>query len=328
LKIDGEDCMRTETRVINGVSVTVALPEGNDSWKGSIISIPELRSIPHHLCVDQDTYSIDGLGIFTYHADSYEAESDNVLIPFDAPDSIGRWKLQGAYGTGGGSGLPDPSGKAGEVLFSDGSAYVLRKFKASDIQPDFTASFSCSVGIVEQGFNVVNPTLSMSYNDIAQSARYKDSDTNVWEPILPNVTSVVLQTSYVRNSPSGLTFTLEAVGPEGEIVTRTAGITWRARRYWGAGNGILPADVPALSSSDLQAGRGNTLNVTAGAGLLITYAIPSGQGTPVFSVGGFVGGFHLAASNVDVTNILGVTSPYDIYQSDNVGLGTTTVVVS
>ena len=321
--------MRTETRVINGIPVTVALPEGNDSWKGSVVSIPELRSIPHHLCNDLDTYSIDGIGIFTYHSDSYEAESDSVLIPFDAPDSIGRWKLQDAYGSGGGNpNLPDPVGKNGEVLFSDGTTYVLRKFKASDIQPDFAATFNCAVGVVEVGATVSTPSFTSSYNDTPTAARFKDSDNSIWTDILPpTTTSFSSPYTFTKNFSGAVSFTLEVTGPDATI-SRSVSIAWRARRYWGVGNGNDAAFISGLSNSDLQSGRGISFTVSAGPGQLISYAFPSGQGTPVFSVGGFVGGFHLAASNVAVTNVFGVVTAYDLYQSDNVDLGTTTVVVS
>ena len=52
------------------------------------------------------------------------------------------------------------------------------------------------------------------------------------------------------------------------------------------------------------------------------YAVPESMGAPTFSVGGFAGGFFLAEDGVLVGGV-----PYDLWESDNVGLGITTVKV-
>lgn len=323
--------MRTETRIIDGRSVQYVIPEGNDSWKGSCISIPELRSIPRHLCNDQDTYSVDGIGVFTFHAGSLDLESNSVLIPFDAPDSIGRWQLQDAYGSGSGgvSGLPDPVGKEGYAVFSDGSNFVLRKFQSTDIQPDFSATFNCNYSLLELGATATTPAFTTTYNDTPLQTRYRDTDFSTWDVLNPaTLTSFSSPHNYTKLAPSGVTFTLEVTGPNSVVITRTRTITWRARRYWGVSSGVDSTAILGLSGSDLQAGIANSFTVNAGPGLHILYAFPAGSGTPTFSVGGFVGGFHLAASGLSVTNSFGVTVLYDLYQSDNDSLGSTVVVVS
>jgi hypothetical protein len=67
-------------------------------------------------------------------------------------------------------------------------------------------------------------------------------------------------------------------------------------------------------------------NVNAGdmaANQKIYYAAPESAGAPTFTVGGFVGGFFLAQDGVSVGGV-----PFDLWESDNVGLGVTTVAVT
>jgi hypothetical protein len=57
------------------------------------------------------------------------------------------------------------------------------------------------------------------------------------------------------------------------------------------------------------------------------FALPTSYGTPLFNVGGFDGGFNLIKT-FNFTNYSGHTESYDVWISDNIGLGTTTVKVS
>jgi hypothetical protein len=239
--------------------------------------------------------------------------------------------LQDAYGAGGGgsSSLPDPLNKSGQALFSDGSVYVLRSLKASDIKPDFAATFSCSVSTVEIGTTVVTPGLSMTYNEVPLAARYQDSDNNSWSDLNPPTTTYTASPyTFTKTTQASVSFILEVTAPDATVITRGTGINWRPRRHWGTSVGFDQTTILALSGSDLQSGKGVSFTVNATGGNRITYAFITGSGVPVFSVGGFVGGFHQVATNQPITNSLGATANYDIWQSDNIDLGSTTVVVS
>ena len=77
----------------------------------------------------------------------------------------------------------------------------------------------------------------------------------------------------------------------------------------------------------LQGSKAKTFTVNAGAGQHIYYAIPTRYGTPAFKVGGFDGGFSKAGT-IQFKNASGYTESYDIWISDNAGLGNTTVNVA
>lgn len=76
----------------------------------------------------------------------------------------------------------------------------------------------------------------------------------------------------------------------------------------------------------LRSSKLSSFTVTAGAGQYIYYCVPKRFGTCSFTVGGFDGGFDLAAT-VSFTNGSGYTEDYYVYRSTNAGLGNTTVGV-
>ena len=99
--------------------------------------------------------------------------------------------------------------------------------------------------------------------------------------------------------------------------------------YYGVlenGADISSATILSLTRK-LQSNKGITFSVNPGATQKIAYAIPTRYGTPNFNVGGFDGGFGLEKT-FDFTNASGYTESYDVWLSENVGLGETTVKVS
>lgn len=96
--------------------------------------------------------------------------------------------------------------------------------------------------------------------------------------------------------------------------------------YYGIGAPAQTGEAFITSLASVQHfNRKTTFTVDAGDNVdnfKIYYAAPEGAGAPTFEVGGFAGGFFLAEDGV----LVGGT-PYDLWESDNVGLGVTTVTV-
>ena len=112
------------------------------------------------------------------------------------------------------------------------------------------------------------------------------------------------------------------------VVSRTVGITFQPKVYWGKTNKeqLENADILALEGSSLAGGRGRTFTVNAGEGEKIVYTFPTSFGTPTFNVGGFDGGFKKART-LEFTNASGYKQSYDVWMSVNAGLGSTAVTV-
>lgn len=111
--------------------------------------------------------------------------------------------------------------------------------------------------------------------------------------------------------------------------TKTASIQWLNGVYTGAA--AIPATINSAFirtlTKSLQSGKSKTFTANAATGAYIWYACPVRYGTPNFNVGGFDGGFTKIAT-LDYTNPSGYTESYQVWRSDNAGLGNTTVKVS
>lgn len=195
----------------------------------------------------------------------------------------------------------------------------------------FTVNLNSLVTIAEVNQTINTPAFNASYNLTVDSATLTDSD-NVSPQTLANpFTSFNSIYNFTKNSFGDVvTFTLNATSST-QNSSGTATITWGQRLYWGTST--IPGSynesfIENYLSSQVTTSVNKTFTVTAGSLDKIYFACRSAYGTPTFTVGGFEGGFFLAASGVSVTNAYGFTENYDIYESDNVGLGLTTVVVS
>lgn len=181
-------------------------------------------------------------------------------------------------------------------------------------------SFTNNVNTVEMGSTVTAVTLTWALNK---------------EPVSQKVDNDAIDKSLRTKALTGQsitankTFTLAAVDERDKTVTKTTAITFQNGVYWGVGDDRTSFDSAFILSltRGLQASKAKTFTVNAGAGKHIYYAVPARYGACAFNVGGFDGGFGKVGT-IQFTNGSGYTESYDIYKSDNAGLGNTTVKVS
>ena len=171
-----------------------------------------------------------------------------------------------------------------------------------------------SVGVAEMGSTVNGVILSWTTNKIPVSLTVDGESVDV------NAESIQLDTSITANK----TFTVLATDERGATDSATTGITFLNGVYYGVGT--EDTDLLTLNKK-LQSGKGLTFTVNAADGQYIIYALPTRYGTPGFNMGGFDGGFSKYGT-FSVTNASGYTENYDVWVSDNTGLGSTTVKVS
>ena len=128
---------------------------------------------------------------------------------------------------------------------------------------------------------------------------------------------------------SNKTYTLNVTDERGATDSGSTTVQFRNGTYYGAvasGTNITNDVLLGLTKA-LNTSKAATITVNAGAGQQILYAIPTRYGTPTFNVGGFDGGFT-KAKTFDFKNASGYTESYDVWLSENAGLGNTTVKVS
>lgn len=127
-----------------------------------------------------------------------------------------------------------------------------------------------------------------------------------------------------------LTVVLHVKDDRGTEAAKLAVVQWLNGVYTGAAaepSTIDSAFIQTLSKSLQGRGKDTTFTVFASSGEYIWYACPFRYGTPTFNVGGFDGGFSKVAT-FDFTNPSGYTESYQVWRSDNTGLGKTTVKVN
>lgn len=231
--------------------------------------------------------------------------------------------------SGGKTGVPSIDNKIGALL-TNGLETYWGKIPQSMIKEDFTiTSFICSVLNAEVGQTITNPSFSITYNDKVESATIIDSDGHSNVLIYP-FTSFISNNNFVKNIIGSVNFSITALDTNQNSSTKSTSILWLARNIYG----VLPADnnyinlINSLQYSQLSSSRAGRIVVNASETDYIWFACPSSFGTPIFSVGGFVGGFQLIATNIEITNAFGIVINYDLYRSDNLNLGITTVDVS
>ena len=127
-----------------------------------------------------------------------------------------------------------------------------------------------------------------------------------------------------------ITVLLHVKDDRGAEAAKLAVVQWLNGVYTGAAvvpSTIDSAFIQTLSKSLQGRGKDTMFTVFASSGEYIWYACPFLYGTPTFNVGGFDGGFSKVAT-FDFTNSSGYTEEYQVWRSDNAGLGSTTVKVS
>ena len=237
---------------------------------------------------------------------------------------------QGEKGEKGDQGPQGPAGPAGATT-ADGVSYGDSNVEAAlddlsgkvaDLmyEPIAISSFSNNVGTVEMGSTVSTVVLNWVTNKTPATLELDGEGIDK---------SLKTKTIEGANIKSNKTYTLKATDERDAEATKTTAITFLNGVYWG-----VAADTSDFDSSfilgltkGLQGSKAKTFTVNAAAGQHIYYAIPTRYGTPGFKVGGFDGGFAKAAT-IDFTNASGYEESYDIWKSDNAGLGSTTVVVA
>ena len=195
--------------------------------------------------------------------------------------------------------------------------YIAPSVKTFDSVPAF--------GDYEIGSTVSNPKLTWSFNKTMTNQNLKVGGT-----IIALDDPQVREHAYTGDITSATTFTISGNDNKLKACSRSGSFNFKHKRYFGV------AEVPAEYNSDFILGltgkefcTGRTksaFSLNAGAGQYMFYCFPASYGTPTFNVGGFDGGFELAAT-IDFTNASGNTTSFVIWKSENANLGTQSIIV-
>jgi hypothetical protein len=180
------------------------------------------------------------------------------------------------------------------------------------------------------GASDVSPGFAASYNQLATAVSLTDTEGNNDVIALPGTAFVSPHTFTKNVYGQSVTFTVHASNANG-AATAAAAVSWGQNVFFGSavdpgGGGYNTAFLNSLGSTLKLAPNGN-YNYNASALQSCFWAARSGFGlTPANFT---VGGFPFACSKVATfayTNANGVIENYDLFRSDNIGLGAFTLV--
>ena len=203
-------------------------------------------------------------------------------------------------------------------IYANAAAIADLQYSAIDI-----SAFSASPSQAELGSTVSSVTLSYTMNKKPTSATLDGSAQTISQA---SGTISLTGLSLAANK----TWTLAATDERNATSSKTATLSFLNKAHYGVA--VTPETINSsfllgLANGVLTASRAMTFTVNAGANQYIWYAVPASFGTCAFTVGGFLGGF-VKVITITHTNASGRQASYDVYRSDNAGLGSTTVIVS
>ena len=189
--------------------------------------------------------------------------------------------------------------------------------------------------VFEIGDTLTNPSFSLTYARTPDAVTLTDG-TNVLS-LSPPFTSAVLPYSYMETAINAeQVFTATAVEAGSPNTMATCAAQWWPRVFWGAalppglGN-YTEAFIEGLSDSILLPSRVYSPGYAAPGSTHLYYCVPTvyggDEGDFFDAHTGFGAAMHKAASGVPDTNAFGVTVGYDVWESDNHGLGAVTLRV-
>lgn len=195
---------------------------------------------------------------------------------------------------------------------------------------DITA-FNSGVGLLQAGQTVVNPSFTAAYNHVATIVSLTDTQGHN-DPIALPGTAFVSPHSFLKSvSGQSETFTLHANdGGGSDTAQRT--LFWGELVYWGEvpDTGTYNAAfIQSLDQTVLKLGAGGNYGFNASPPdscffcALASYGLTAAN----FFVGVFPFACSKVAANVPLTNAQGVAQTYDVFRSDNIGLGSFTLSV-
>lgn len=208
------------------------------------------------------------------------------------------------------------------------------------IQPAFQIASFVDGANPEVGQTVATPTFSASYTPVPQlpdTAILTDSEATPPQDVTATPTLFSSTGSFVKTVyGQTVTFTL-SVTKSGFPKVRTTSLQWQRYVYWGGAvkpGSYTESFIKGLVSKQLTNTRNRTFNADGGipgSTVHIYYAFRSGYDPPPpkFWVGGFEGGFSKVATvSVTTENPSAIAENYDLYESDQAGLGSTDVTVT
>ena len=180
-------------------------------------------------------------------------------------------------------------------------------------------SFTNDINEAEIGNEIKNISFNWNLSKTPSSLTLNDE-------AIPDITATSFALSN-QSITSDTTFTLKATDRSGEVSAETSVLFMNGLYHGVAEEAEVDSAFVLSLTKTLKKDLSLSFAANAGANQFIYFAAPSAYGEPIFTVGGFDGGFAKLTA-IQFSNEYGHTEEYSIYRSDNMNLGNTTVKIS
>lgn len=193
------------------------------------------------------------------------------------------------------------------------------------------STFVATTNLLEVDQTIVTPAFTATYTVVPTTAALTDNVGSPSKNVIGSPGSFTSNGTFQKTSfGQSVVFTI-SVTVGSSSASKNVSITWGQKNYWGVGaagqtGGLF---IVSLATSAVAISRNASASFNASSVQKIYYATRSAYGTPTFKDAATGFGFAITKSgDFSVTNGFGFSENYQLWESDNLGLGTITMDVT
>lgn len=349
-QVYNSDDSKTLTQLLSEINASIAekadttdLTELETKFNNLIQDAPEaydtLKEISDYITTHQDEYQ----ALLTLAGNKVNKEDGKGLSTNDFTDEL-KTKLEALYDqatleenltsiTQRLSALEVASGDPTEITAAD-----VKYTKPGEEEETTVKAVLDDLLYIDLTVNVTSPTqtsqeIGAELTDLVINWTY-NKDTIISQSFNGSNLPDTSQRTYTVEGPVTTNTTYTVKGNDGKMdASKSITFTFRNKVYWGvsaetvSGN-INSSFILGLTGSKFATATSGvgTITANAEAGNYIFYAQPASFAEPTFNIGGFDTTFPLFAT-IDFTNASGHQESYNVYRSNQAGLGSTSMTV-
>ena len=157
-----------------------------------------------------------------------------------------------------------------------------------------------------------------------------NSNTVLVSGLANNGSHQVIQAAISKNSYTSYTWKVQATNTHGTNFNTTMSVTWEWKRYYGEGTSALSiqSDITGLRVNGLSTGFAATYSFNAGGYKFLCYPSVLGTASNFTDQSTGLNVPFNTVYTINVTNVYGITTSYNVHQTTNMLGGSINIIVS
>ena len=187
----------------------------------------------------------------------------------------------------------------------------------SDSMNPFTMTLSIDKTTAELGQSIESVKLKWTYSKDITTQKLNN------EILVNTLREITLNGPYTTNT----SFKLECTDKNNKAYSKTVQLSFANGLYYGTSSSTnYNSELISSLTKIITNTKARNVTVNAADNEYIYICMPTRLGTPTFFIGGFEGGLEKMAT-ISFANTYSYSEDYDIYRSDMIGLGDTTITI-